>query len=288
MGLTSTAVGLATGAIWGKWKFEHLEDNLPSEQILRATALAIPKEKRSQFTEKGKFTKEIFDQCCRGTFALGTFRKWPNARGGLVVGGTCWLAGIDKGYYYFVTNKHVLSPDFCKNTSIDKVEIWRPNIDDKRYIPSVMEVAASSVRDLAVLRCEGNFPTLQINDTLNWGDNVHLKKGQQILTIGFPEAFKDIKNPNNFLTSASYVKVDEYLDPKLGVWLASGFIAGGGSGSPAIDVDAVGKPRVIGIVYAGNENVIVGNLFFEKKENVVYGYELDVGSLIKLFQKDQG
>ena len=271
-----TTVGITSGVLWEKWRINSIPDNSPSEDLLRSTAVALVKEnKKNQFIERGKFTKEFFDRCCRGTFALEILK------GELFARGTCWLAMIDnKGSYYFITNRHII--DFFKDTPVDKMKFWRPGIDSEAYRPSTMEGAASVGRDLAVIKCTGGNSFIQVGDALNWQDNVRPRKGQALLTVGYPEAFKDINNPEDLLTCASFIEVEKVIDTQKGKWLAKGLLSSGGSGSPVIEVDTNGEPRVVGILYAAEDNLPTGKFLVGRKENVMYGCELEVGNLIKL------
>jgi hypothetical protein len=252
----------------------QLPDSQPIYEILQQTATAIAeKGEQTSFVEQAGFSKELFEKTRKGTFILAEI---PNLKEGEKIlhlkFGTAWLAQSKDDVHYFVTNKHVV-----EGFTNGEMRLWRPQIDKKPFTPGKIAYALHQNRDLAVVKCTGEYAPETPAHPLSWKDNHDLKAGEEALVVGYPTDFftADVLGVNAS-TAGEVVTINKTFPDG---WLAKASINGGSSGSSVV-INNNGEPLVIGTAFARNDNVLDVDDTHTQKHPVVHVSELDIEQLI--------
>lgn len=255
--------------------------NLPLQEkteilqtIITARATEIAESNSStNFREKNEFTKEIFEQVKKSTYAIIVYKS--KGRSSI---GTTWLAKKDGPTLYLVTNKHLFG-DEGEQPMLEDATFWRPSQDSEKIHAKAKIAALHPTLDLAVLKVSGISAPSDTHNPLEWVENAQLTPGESLLAIGYPMAFQNPKDDMDYSTYATYLKLLHATPDR---WKSEGLITTGNSGSPVIKI-IEGIPRVVGVLFANNADIHSINGNYQVKPFAFFS-PLNINPLIQTLQ----
>jgi hypothetical protein len=252
----------------------QLPDVPSAETLLKQTATAIEqKGEKSSFVEQAGFSKELFEKARQGTFLLTEVANDATRFG------TTWLAESDGNIHYFVTNKHVVN-----GRNSFQLRAVRPYIDKQPFIPENISYAVHQNRDLAVMKCIGDFKTEIQPTPLKWQDDYSPNLNDEALLVGYPYDFHSEDEMKQTAKTSGEVVIINKAEPNLHWWRAKAILSGGSSGSPAV-IEQDGQPLVIGTASGGNLDLLDVDDTHIQKQLVAVVYKLDIGQLINALKR---
>lgn len=232
---------------------------LHMEPALRATATAVAKTgAKTTFVPEGVYTEKFIEHVRRGTFIIGVTTQSTDKSSGEKItergSATAWLAEQKNGELYFVTNRHVIDNVFyhkligdlsTENSSVQINGFYRPYIDTDMYEPDGADFLVEETdKDMAVIKCKGNYESETPLEILPWVDHYTVKTGEKMVVAGFPGALYSQSDRNHMLSGS----VNEVISVNKDDWAINGIVHKGGSGSPVF-TESKGKPVAVGLVY---------------------------------------
>ncbi|MBI3384846.1 FHA domain-containing protein [Candidatus Gottesmanbacteria bacterium] len=270
---------------------QRLPSQPPIEQLLQQTKTAVLNNKQTtSFVESGGFTTKDFEAVRQGTFMIEVI--WTRNINGHeeirdIGTATAWLERLDNNSFYIATNDHVAKSPEGDGWLIKSVALFRPNIDNNvQYFYDVIGIG-NTFQDVAVLKINGTYKTQIPLKPLSFLDNTVPNPDDNLLVVGFPADFQEGSHNLNTITMGSVIKHDIPSENKdgNGVWISSGLVNGGSSGSPVV-IKKGGNITVIGMIFARSYTDYKNNITNTvQKINASYITPLQIAELINSINK---